>query len=99
MSAAYGEWRDLSYPMFKRNRLCYTSNMTSKHKVLAIWDEEAKVFTSQSTIPGLVVEADTFEEFVELVQALAPEVLEANVPSAKRPYVLDIQSHRVLEVA
>jgi Domain of unknown function (DUF1902) len=37
------------------------------------------VFTSQSNIPGLVVEADTFEDFVSLVEALAPEMLQANL--------------------
>jgi Domain of unknown function (DUF1902) len=46
-----------------------------------------------------VVEADTFEEFVSLVEALAPEMLEANLPAVQRPVVFDIQSHRVLEVA
>lgn len=73
--------------------------MRTQHEILAIWDEEAKVFTSQSTIPGLVVEAGSFEEFIELVEALAPEVLAANVPKAKRPYKLNIQSQRILEVA
>lgn len=57
------------------------------------------VFTSSSNIPGLVVEADTFEEFVSLVEALAPEMLEANLPSAKRPFLFDIELHRTLAVA
>lgn len=57
------------------------------------------MFTSQSDIPGLVIEADTFEEFVALVEDLAPDVLAANVPKAKRPYLFDIQSHRSLAVA
>jgi Domain of unknown function (DUF1902) len=73
--------------------------MKHPYKVTAVWDDKAKVFTSQSNIPGLVVEADTFEEFVDLVESLAPEVLEANVPSAKRPFVFDIESHRILAVA
>lgn len=54
--------------------------MAQKFTVTANWDDEAKVFTSTSDIPGLVVEADTFEEFVSLVEALAPEMLEANLP-------------------
>ena len=57
------------------------------------------MFTSQSDIPGLVIEADTFEEFVALVEDLAPDVLAANEPKAKRPYLFDIQSHRSLAVA
>ena len=73
--------------------------MPRKFKVTAVWDSEAKVFTSTSDIPGLVVEADTFEEFVSLVEALAPEMLAVNLPDAKRPYLFDIQSHRTLAVA
>ena len=73
--------------------------MAQAFKVTAVWDPEAKVFTSQSDIPGLVIEADTFEEFVSLVEDLAPEVLAANLPKAKRPYYFDIQSHRSLAVA
>ena len=69
--------------------------MDQTFKVAAIWDTEAKVFTSQSDIPGLVIEAGTFEEFVALVEDLAPEILAANLPQAKRPYHFDIQSHRI----
>jgi Domain of unknown function (DUF1902) len=73
--------------------------MVQKFKVTANWDPEAEVFTSTSDVPGLVVEAETFEEFVSLVEELGPEVLEANVPSAKRPYLFDIELHRTLAVA
>ena len=73
--------------------------MINHYDVFAIWDDEAKVFTSQSNIPGLVVEAESFEEFVELVEALAPDVLSANIPDAKRPFKFNIQSQRILEVA
>jgi hypothetical protein len=73
--------------------------MPHTFKVTAVWDGDAKVFTSSSDIPGLVVEADTFEEFVALVEALAPEMLAANMPDVKRPYHFDIQSHRSLAVA
>jgi hypothetical protein len=73
--------------------------MKQNFKVTAIWDEEAEVFTSQSNIPGLVVEADTFEEFVSLVEALAPEMLQANLPHVKRPFLFDIDLHRTLAVA
>jgi Domain of unknown function (DUF1902) len=73
--------------------------MKQNFKVTAIWDVEAKVFTSTSDIPGLVVEAETFEEFVSLVEALAPEVLEANLPGARRPFLFDIELHRTLAVA
>jgi Domain of unknown function (DUF1902) len=73
--------------------------MNQKFKVTAIWDPEVKVFTSDSNIPGLVVEAETFEEFVSLVEALAPEMLEANMPIAKRPFLFETELHRALVVA
>jgi hypothetical protein len=73
--------------------------MASHFKVMANWDPEAEVFTSTSNVPGLVIEAETFEEFVSLVQTLGPEVLQANLPSAKRPFHFDIQLHRTLAVA
>jgi Domain of unknown function (DUF1902) len=73
--------------------------MAKVFKVKAVWDHDAGVFYSQSDIPGLVVEADTFEAFVCLVELLAPEMLEANAPEITRPYRFEIESHRVLEVA
>ena len=75
------------------------ARMNSTFTVTATWDAEAKVFTSQSDIPGLVVEADSFEELVELVEALAPEDIEANVPNARRPYIVNVETHRELAVA
>ena len=67
--------------------------------VTATWDAEAGVFTSHSDIPGLVVEAETFEELVALVEALAPEVIAANVPSATRPYTVKVETRRELAMA
>ena len=52
--------------------------MSSDYHVQADWDAEARVWVSTSNIPGLVVEADSLPEFVELVQALAPDLLADN---------------------
>ena len=52
--------------------------MKTDFHVEADWDAEARVWVSSSNIPGLVVEAATLPEFVELVQALAPELLAEN---------------------
>ena len=68
--------------------------MEQTFKVTATWDHDAKVFTSLSDIPGLVIEAETFEEFIALVEDLAPDVVAANLPQVKRPYHFDIQTHR-----
>lgn len=64
--------------------------------VTAIWDDEANVFTSESDIPGLVVEAETFDAFVEVVSALAPEVIAANLPTARRPHRVRVAASRAL---
>ncbi|MFN0192189.1 MAG: DUF1902 domain-containing protein [Aestuariivirga sp.] len=73
--------------------------MADVFHVSATWDPEANVFVSQSDIPGLVVEAETFEELVALVEAFAPEVIEANLPGASRPYTVKIETSRELAVA
>jgi hypothetical protein len=73
--------------------------MPTVFTVTASWDPEAGVFTTTSDIPGLVVEAETFEELVQLVEALAPEVIAANLPNAIRPYKVNIETRRELAVA
>ncbi len=73
--------------------------MTKAFTVTAVWDPDAGVFTTESDIPGFVVEAATFEELVDLVRSLAPEVIAANVPSASAPYKVQIVTRRELAVA
>ncbi|MDD9909637.1 MAG: DUF1902 domain-containing protein [Ahrensia sp.] len=46
--------------------------------VKALWDDEAKVFTSQSDIIGLHIEAETLKEFEELVLDCAVDLVLAN---------------------
>lgn len=75
------------------------ADMQTAFTVTATWDAEAGVFTSHSDIPGLVVEAETFEELVGLVEALAPEVIAANVPGATRPYTVKVETRRELAMA
>lgn len=73
--------------------------MSKSYTVTATWDQEARVFTSQSDIPGLVVEAETFEEFVDLVRSLAPEVIAANLPEARGPHTVHVETRLDLAVA
>ena len=73
--------------------------MQKAFTVTATWDAEARVFTSRSDIPGLVVEAESFEDFVTLVEALAPEVIAANVPDTPRPYTVKVETRRDLAMA
>ena len=73
--------------------------MAKAFTVTAVWDPDAEAFTTKSDIPGLVVEAATFEELVDLVRSLAPEVIAANVPATLPPYQVQIVTRRELAVA
>ena len=46
--------------------------------VKAVWDEEAEVFHSDSDIVGLHIEAETIEEFREILVDIAPELILTN---------------------
>jgi len=46
--------------------------------ITALWDEEAKVFYSESEIIGLHIEAETIDEFERLMFELAPDLIIAN---------------------
>jgi hypothetical protein len=52
--------------------------MKSSYHVKAVWDPEVSVWTSETDIPGLVIEANTLTEFEVLIWELAPEMLAAN---------------------
>jgi len=67
--------------------------------VTAVWDPDAEVFTTRSDIPGFGVEAATFEELVDLISSLAPEVIAANVPDAPTLYRAQIVTRRELAFA
>jgi hypothetical protein len=50
--------------------------MPKVYHVSAIWDPEAKVWVSNSDVPGLVIETATLAEFEALMRALVPEMIE-----------------------
>jgi hypothetical protein len=62
--------------------------------VIAHWDDEAEVFYSTSDIPGLNVEAATFDEFVTLVHELAPEMISDNLPGLTGPVAIAVHARR-----
>lgn len=51
--------------------------------VRACWDDEAKVYYSESDIHGLHIEAATIEEFEEIMQEVAPELIINNHVTAE----------------
>lgn len=75
--------------------------MKSSYYVRAVWDPEAAVWTSESDIPGLVIEAETLAEFEGLMAELAPEMLAANEHIHNRSISLEFSatSRRELAVA
>lgn len=70
----------------------------SAFHVAAEWDAEAGVWTSSSNIPGLVVEAASLTEFMDLVSVLAPELLAENL-GIKGKVPLEIRAHGTIELA
>ena len=46
--------------------------------VKAVWDEETRVFCSESDIQGLHIEAETIEEFEEVMRDVIGELIVAN---------------------
>jgi hypothetical protein len=46
--------------------------------VSALWDEDAKVYYSESDIIGLHIEAETVEEFEDIMREVAVELVVAN---------------------
>jgi hypothetical protein len=75
--------------------------MAKSYTVEAHWDAEARVWHSTSDVPGLVIEAETMEEFEQLMKDLVPEMLAANadVHDVSVPVELIIKRSHVLAVA
>lgn len=53
--------------------------MSKSFFVRALWDPEASVWTSESDIPGLVIETSTLSEFEALAREFAADLLSANL--------------------
>ena len=57
------------------------------YHVDARWDPEAKVWSSHSDVPGLVIETATLAEFEALMHQLVPEMLSDNVDAVEAAVV------------
>ena len=68
----------------------------ARYTVTAVWDAGAEVYWSRSDIVGLNVEAATLSEFVDLVEALAPELMRDN---GMAPDPVTITGETVLKAA
>lgn len=65
--------------------------MQRSYYVRAIWDGEAKVWISETDVPGLVIESDTLAEFEAVMMRLAPEMLAANEGLHDASVAIDFQ--------
>ena len=69
-------------------------------RVNALWDAEAEVYVATSDdIPGLVVEAGTFEELMADLRAVVPELLELNKVPHTWPVRLNLTTTEDIESA
>lgn len=64
-------------------------------EIHAQWDDEARVwYATSEDVPGLCVEADTFDALVDIATGLAPDLLEANHVPTTNPISLHITAER-----
>ena len=55
-----------------------------KFYISAVWDDEAKVYVSESNIRGLHIIAESIEEFEEVMEDLAFDLIMANHIAPKK---------------
>lgn len=61
------------------------------YTVVVGFDEaERRYFVLESNVPGLNVETDTFEEFVDVVQDVMPDLVGADASGAKVKFEREI---------
>jgi hypothetical protein len=65
--------------------------MQRSYYVKAIWEPDARVWISETDIPGLVIESDTLAEFEALMMRLAPEMLAENEGLHDASVAIDFQ--------
>lgn len=65
--------------------------MAQSYFVKAVWEPEARVWISETDIPGLVIESDTLAEFEALMMRLAPEMLAENEGIHDASVAIDFQ--------
>jgi Domain of unknown function (DUF1902) len=66
---------------------------TTNHLAVTVaWDEENRIwFVKDSDLPGLCVEAATLDAMREVIDDVAPDLLETNVPAHQRDWPLRVQ--------
>ncbi len=69
-----------------------TKSAASQLAVTVAFDEEHKRwFVAASDLPGLCIETATLDEMKAVIDDVAPDLIETNLPAAKRDWPLRIQ--------
>jgi hypothetical protein len=69
--------------------------MEKPYYVHAVWDDEARVWVASSEdVPGLAIESETAEAFVEKLKSLIPELLALNGRTDTKPVVFELLTRR-----
>ncbi len=72
--------------------------MRKTYHVQGLWYPEAKVWASNSDVPGLVIETATLAEFEALMRELVPEMIEGDHAKGEVVFV-EWNSSGVFELA
>lgn len=71
----------------------------ARFRVLAHWDAEAAVWWAESEdVPGLVTEAAAFEDLVQAIRELVPELLELNGVKVQGDIAISVLADRTEHV-
>jgi predicted RNase H-like HicB family nuclease len=63
------------------------------------WDDDAGVWIATSDdIPGLCIQADSFDELIDIANQFAPELLELNKVTVDKPFSLRFVTERTTVV-
>lgn len=63
--------------------------------VNAQWDDDAGVWIATSDdVPGLCIQADAFDELIDIANKFAPELLELNHVTIDKPFSLRFVTER-----
>lgn len=71
--------------------------MARSFYVKAVWDAEARVWCSESDIPGLVLETPSLAEFEDLIRHFASDLLASNL-NIHEPVSIHFETSRQLDL-
>lgn len=71
--------------------------MSEPLKIMATWDDQARVWVAQSDdVPGLVAEAESPDKLILKLKVLIPELLELNGPADSQALPFSLGFNEIL---